>query len=195
MADKEKSEMDTGSDDLEMDKDTTTTDDGNDGDAVRAELEDTRKALKKANREAADRRRKLEQYEKEDNERREAELSEIEKVTAKLEKAVEKQAAAESKLALKLQHDAFFGTASDGGLVWASEQARRDVVRLLDWDDVDAESMPDLLKEIKADRPYLFKSPHLPEIDGKKKTTVTKAEADEADIETAARRYGVPYAP
>ena len=83
-ADKDTTEDTVTGSDTEIVDDTTTTDDGNDGDAVRAELEDTRKALKKANREAADRRRKLEQYEKEDNERREAELSEIEKVTAKL---------------------------------------------------------------------------------------------------------------
>lgn len=52
--------------------------------AIAAELEDTRKALAKANREAAQRRKKLETYEKADQERKEAELSEMEKLQKQL---------------------------------------------------------------------------------------------------------------
>ena len=51
---------------------------------VAAELDDTRKALAKANREAAQRRKKLETYEKADQERKEAELSEMEKLQKQL---------------------------------------------------------------------------------------------------------------
>ena len=52
--------------------------------AIAAELKDTRKALSKANREAAQRRKKLETYEKADQERKDAELSEMEKLQKQL---------------------------------------------------------------------------------------------------------------
>jgi len=52
--------------------------------SLQAELEDTRKALAKANRESATRRKKLEELEAAEQEREEAELSEMEKLQKQL---------------------------------------------------------------------------------------------------------------
>lgn len=60
-----------------------------------AELEAARKALKDANREAADRRKKLEAYEKAEQEKAAAELSETEKLKRQLDETAAKLRAVE----------------------------------------------------------------------------------------------------
>lgn len=62
---------------------------------VAAELEAARKALKDANREAADRRKKLEAYEKAEQEKAAAELSETDKLKKQLEETAAKLRAVE----------------------------------------------------------------------------------------------------
>ena len=192
MADNDTPEMGTTGSDTEIVEDNDTATEG-DADAIRAELENTRKALKRANREAADRRKTLEQYEQQEQERRDAELSELDKAKAALEKARTAQADAEARLARKLQHDAFFGATSEAGFTWASEQARRDAVKLIEWADVDGDDMAELVKQLKKDREYLFQQPRLPDVDGKKRGNASPADADEDKVRDAARRYGVPY--
>ena len=61
----------------------------------RAELEKTRKALRDANREAADRRKRLEAFEAEEAKRKEASMSELEKAQAQLSEWQQKAAEAE----------------------------------------------------------------------------------------------------
>jgi phage-related minor tail protein len=56
-------------------------------DDVKAELERTRKALKEANREAAERRKKLEAFEAKEKERQAAEMTELEKAQAEAAEA------------------------------------------------------------------------------------------------------------
>lgn len=56
-------------------------------DELAAELEAARKALKQANREAAERRVKLEAFEKAEQERKQAEMTELEKLQAQLKDA------------------------------------------------------------------------------------------------------------
>ena len=66
--------------------------------AIKAELEKTRKALKDANREAAERRKKLEELEAVEQKRKEAEMTEGEKLSAKLKALEEETAAAKAEL-------------------------------------------------------------------------------------------------
>ena len=66
--------------------------------AIRAELEKTRKALNAANREAAERRKKLEELEAMEQKRKEAEMTESEKLAAKLKALEEENAAAKAEL-------------------------------------------------------------------------------------------------
>lgn len=56
--------------------------------AIKAELERTRAALKVANKEAADRRKKLDEIETAEKSRKEAELTEAQKAQAKADKAL-----------------------------------------------------------------------------------------------------------
>jgi chromosome segregation ATPase len=69
----------------------------NDAEAIRAELERTRKALKDANKEAADRRRRLDELEAVEEDKRRAGLSEMERLKAERADAVKTAAEAERK--------------------------------------------------------------------------------------------------
>lgn len=64
--------------------------------ALQAELEATRKALKDANKEAAERRKRLDAIEKADKEKADAELSETEKLKRELESTAARLKAAET---------------------------------------------------------------------------------------------------
>lgn len=70
---------------------------------VRAELEATRKALKDANREAAERRKKLEALEKAEQDRKDAEMTELQKAQAELERIkIERDQLEQAKKAMEL---------------------------------------------------------------------------------------------
>jgi multidrug efflux pump subunit AcrB len=101
MADVEPGEMPTTDPAGEMpaEQPSTETPAGESLDAIKAELEQARKALKDANREAADRRKKLEAFEQAEKQRKDAELSEMERLQKQLDelKAERDRAAAELK--------------------------------------------------------------------------------------------------
>ena len=66
-------------------------------DTLQAELEETRKALKAANAEAADKRKKLQAFKEAEAKRKEAEMTEVEKLQAKVaEMAAEQEATQQS---------------------------------------------------------------------------------------------------
>jgi chromosome segregation ATPase len=68
-----------------------------DADTLKAELERTRKALKDANREAAERRRRLDELEAAEEDKKRAGLSEMERLKAERSDAAKKAAEAERK--------------------------------------------------------------------------------------------------
>lgn len=70
-----------------------------------AERERLAKALKAANQEAAERRKKLDAYEQEEQKKREAEMTELEKLQAKLKEATEANKAAQAELAQRRVED------------------------------------------------------------------------------------------
>jgi len=155
---------------------------------LQAEMAEMRKALRAANREAAERRKKLEAYEQAETERKQAEMTELEKAQAARQEAERRAEEAESKLAFSIRRDAFYG--------WASPTAREDAITLLDLEgDADVAEM---VAELQEKRPYLFKqepSPEVPDIDGRPRGRRSKAEADEDRVKEAARKYGTLYVP
>jgi hypothetical protein len=80
---------------------------GNDGETPKvllAELEETRKALQKANRESAQRRKKLEELEARERAREDAELSEMEKLQKQLDEIkAEKEQALKNAQAIQIK--------------------------------------------------------------------------------------------
>jgi hypothetical protein len=76
-----------------------------DASELEAELEKTRKALKDANKEAAERRKRLEELEKAEQERQQAQMSEQEKLQLRLKELEQANAEKERLLAEKQQQE------------------------------------------------------------------------------------------
>ncbi|HUW12502.1 MAG TPA: hypothetical protein VM537_22440 [Anaerolineae bacterium] len=175
--------------------DTETVED-NQTPAISAEdYESVKAALKKANAEAAERRKQLKAYETAEQERKEAEMSEQEKLKAKLAEVEARAKAAEAQMSTMRKQTALYAAVEAKGLSWASEQARRDAVALLDLSELDDDGMEDAIKALQTDRPYLFKATTTHDIDGKKRGKETpeqkqKADSEEA-IKRAAHKFGV----
>ena len=83
--------------------------------ALQAELEKTRKALKETNREAAERRKKLEAYEKAESERQQAEMTELDRMRAEKDAADKRAEAAEARATQTLIRSAFIAEAAKQG--------------------------------------------------------------------------------
>lgn len=81
-----------------------------------AELERAREALKSANKEAADRRKKLDAYEKAEEERKSAEMTELEKAQKAKEQAEQKAAAALKTANDRILKAEFIAEASKAGV-------------------------------------------------------------------------------
>lgn len=159
------------------------------------DFESVKAALKKANAEAADRRKQLKAYEQAEQERKQAEMSEQEKLKAKLAEVETRAKAAEAQIDTMKKQQALYAAVEALGLTWASEQARRDAVALLDLSELDDDDIAEAIKDLQKDRPYLFKASSTPDIDSKKKgkeTPEQKSKADEeAAIKKAAHKFGV----
>lgn len=84
---------------------------------VTAELETVRRALKDANKEAADRRKKLDAYEAAEAERKQAEMTEAQKADTARKAAEEKAQKAIQQADAKLKRAAFMAEASKYGVV------------------------------------------------------------------------------
>lgn len=84
---------------------------------LKAELERTREALKKANREAGDRRKKLDEIEAAEAKRKEAELSEAQKAAQRAEKAEADYKALQERHRLTAIRSAVRLAAKDAGFV------------------------------------------------------------------------------
>lgn len=84
-------------------------------DELKAELERTRLALKNANKEAADRRKKLEAFEAAEKEKADKELSESQRLQKRLDEIEAQRAELENKLRLTTIHNAALAKAAELG--------------------------------------------------------------------------------
>lgn len=124
-----------------------------------AELERTRAALKAANKEAAERRKKLEAYEKAEQERADKELSETEKLKKELERLRAEAESAQAKTRRYELERAIAREASKLNLTF-HDGALEDALSLGVFADVDeaANNIPAVLKQVASSKSYLFKS-------------------------------------
>lgn len=174
--------------------DTETVDatqDTTGGTDLAAELEDVRRALKKANREAADRRKQLEQYEQAEKDRQQAELSELEKAQARIAEMEARARDAEAARDRMVKERAFYTHIESASYQFANEQARNDAIRLIDVSEMDDDEIADAVKRLYKERPYLFRSADLPDTDGQRRGGESKRSAFEEKVEAARRRYNI----
>ena len=124
---------------------------------LQAELERTRKALADANKEAAQRRKKLEAYEKAEADRQVAQMSELEKAQAKLAELEKRAAEAEAGKRQALIRAAVIARATVQGF-----REPEDVLRFLDAgaveiaDDGQVRDVDTLLQKLAKAKPYLL---------------------------------------
>jgi len=138
----------------------TTEDKAESLDDLKAELDATRKALSKANREAAQRRKQLDDFEAAEAKRKESEMTEVEKLQKERDEA--KEAA---KVALKEAHDKLLradvlsqATAMDFAHPEIVYPVLRDSLDALEAaDDGSFPGLGDLLKELAKKYPSMLK--------------------------------------
>jgi len=166
--------------------------------AMAAELELTRKALKAANAEAANRRKQLDAFEQAEQARKEAEMSEVEKA---LKRATDAEAALETersaRQAATLKHAVAVAAIAAGfhnpDDAWAF--LPQGAVTL--GDNEQAQGVEDALKELAKAKPYLVKSaqqapPPGADPDASKRGLQGKARPDQAAV---AAKYGIKQYP
>jgi hypothetical protein len=125
---------------------------------LKAELEETRKALRDTRREAKERRLALEALQKEKTEREEKELSEAEKLKKRAEEAEAKRLELEKENRdLKLR-SSFDRKAQALKLSFANDTAAEDAYNALDPELVgdDLAGLEEAIKKVIKDRPYLL---------------------------------------
>lgn len=159
-----------------------------DKDKLLAELEQTRRALKRANAEAAERRKRLKELEEAERKRQEAELSEKERLERTL---AELQAERDTLLAqmteLRLR------SAVERVAVRLGFRDPEDVYHLADLsgvevdDDGKVNGIEAALKALAKAKPYLLKQEQTPDIDAGKRG---RAKA-QSDLDTIRRRFGL----
>lgn len=136
-----------------------------------AELERTRAALKAANKEAADRRKRLDTLETAEKERQQAEMTELDKTKVELDALKAANATAQASLRRAALKDAASDAAQRAGLTFAAG-ALADAVALGAFDELEVSEsgsvagMADAVKALHKQRPYLFAptTPVKPEI-------------------------------
>lgn len=125
---------------------------------LKAQLAENKKHIKALNKESAERRIKLEAYEKAEAERKQADLSEVEKANAKAkQEESEKLRLSQENKTLKLQ-GAFTSKVRAMKLEFANENAERDAFQALDLEVVgeDISGMDAAIKKLVKERAYYF---------------------------------------
>lgn len=126
---------------------------------LKAQLDEQKKHIKKLNSESAERRKKLEEFEKAEEKRKQAEMSEVEKANAR-SKELETQLTTlqQQNRTLALQRD-FEARVRDASLTFKNSKAAKDAFKALVeevLEDGDTEVTDDHIKQLMKDRDYLF---------------------------------------
>lgn len=129
-------------------------------DELKAKLADKEKRLKEVNHESAERRKKLEAFEKAEAERKQAEMTEVEKANAKAQAAEqEKERLAKENQTLKLQRE-FEVKVRDAKLEFRNSLAAKDAFgALVELLDGETEITDDHIKKLVKERDYYFGKP------------------------------------
>ena len=151
--------------------------------ALTAELESIRKALKGANAEAADRRKKLDAFEKAEEERKLAAMTELERSQTEVERLKAEIATANANA-----QQVAISSAVTLAATKLSFHDPADAVAFLDTSKLDTDGVDDALKELATARPYLIRNATTPDIDAGKRSTTKSKDLDERKL---AATYGI----
>ncbi len=134
---------------------------------LRAELLSLKNQLSTVNRESADRRHKLAELETAETKRKEAEMTEVQKLQAQLDKLTKERDESIGKVQTQAKFRAFEKAARAAKLNWANDDALEDGFRLADLSTVKAdgetvEGMEAAVAALARAKPYLFKAVETP---------------------------------
>lgn len=155
---------------------------------IEAELEKTRRALKEANKEAAERRKRLDELEAKEKERQLAEMSEVEKANAKLKEIEAAKSELEKQLKqrdwMALQNKAARMVAKELGLTFEQVEPLVDRLR--------GETEEELLADAKTVFSFLPKQqePDKPRTPKQPVTNPSQGEKGETKAQVKARTLG-----
>jgi hypothetical protein len=165
------------------------------GEDLKAELDRARKALGAANKEAADRRKKLEAFEKAEQERQQAQLSAEERLKQQLAEAQAQAQAVTAAANERLVRAAVLAEASKLAFVDPSDAWRMlDRDGLAVGDDGEVTGAAEALKALAKAKPYLVKAATAaaPSIDGDRGRGASTPEQKAAGREQQLRqRFGI----
>ena len=157
-----------------------------------SELEDIRKALKKANAEAAANRKALQAYQDAEEKRKQSEMTEVEKLQAKLTEMVSKQEATQQSLRETKLNAAIDLTAKT--LKFRKVQEARALINrdaLEFGEDGEWSGVEDALKALAKDSPHLIEQVNNADTDGLRRNQVNTAAIDEQNRIRSAQTYGI----
>jgi DNA repair exonuclease SbcCD ATPase subunit len=153
MPDDDKAEMADKAEDVKSEGDKQ---DKQTPEQLQAELEKTRTALKAANKEAADRRKRLAELETAETERKAAEMTEAQKLNAKLEKLEAEKNAALEKASNSLKRAAILSKAGD--FIDADDVVGALAGKLEINDAGDVDGLDEALAALKKAKPHWLKA-------------------------------------
>ena len=157
-----------------------------------SELEDIRKALKKANAEAAANRKALQAYQDAEEKRKQSEMTEVEKLQAKLTEMVSQQEATQQSLRETKLNAAIDLTAKT--LKFRKVQEARALINrdaLEFGEDGEWSGVEDALKALAKDSPHLIEAVNNADTDGLRRNQVNTAAIDEQNRIRSAQTYGI----
>lgn len=134
-------------------------------DEVSAELEKVRKELQRVNRESAARRKRLEELEAAEQQRQQAQLTDLDRAKQEAEGWRKRFEELSGNLTALRRQTAFYEAADGLGLAFANAQARKDAYALADFSAVDVAEdgtvtgVEAVIKALQQTRPYLFSKP------------------------------------
>lgn len=158
---------------------------------LKADLAETKAKLARANKEAAERRKKLEALEKADDDKKKADLSETDRLKAEKEAAETKAADAEkTNRTLRMERN-FDKVVRTEKIVFANEKAAEDAFTLLDLAEIedDGEGMKEQVMALLKERPYLRSTSEAPETDATKKGKGDGVQLTEEIMKKKRREY------
>lgn len=150
-----------------------------------AELEKTRKALKKANAQAATHRKKADELSAAEKQRQDAELSEVERLKKQLADLTSELDGAKKENQTNRLRRAFEMSAREQKLSFVNPQAADDAFDRANLEEVEVDDdgkvsgMDQVLKDLQKSRPYLFakeEKEDAPDIDATRKGKGNKGE-------------------
>ena len=157
-----------------------------------ADFDAMQKALKKANGEAAANRKALQAFQDAEAKRKEAEMTEVEKLNARIVEMTKQQEADQQSIR-ETRLNAAIDVQAKTLKYRKVEEARALIKRgALEYgDDGQWSGVDEALKALAKDSPHLIEQATMPDTDGTRRNQAKATTQDDAALRTIAERYGI----